>query len=170
MIRSFLSFLLTFCETIFFPPPGAFRLYDVDNDGFITRDEMYNIVEAIYQMVVRIVYIFSKNKIKICTSNKKFNSFVRMNTWLCIAHEDRYRCFLYSSRVVKKCWIMRVSVLTGYIVKSSIIWFRFPRIMYHLRKKIFAKNFQSLCKDMMYLVRIHKYLEWANIQGSGRKH
>lgn len=33
---------------------GAFRLYDVDNDGYITRDEMYNIVEAIYQMVVRI--------------------------------------------------------------------------------------------------------------------
>uniref|UniRef100_T1HTA2 EF-hand domain-containing protein n=1 Tax=Rhodnius prolixus TaxID=13249 RepID=T1HTA2_RHOPR len=30
---------------------GAFRLYDVDNDGFITRDEMYNIVDAIYQMV-----------------------------------------------------------------------------------------------------------------------
>lgn len=33
---------------------GAFRLYDVDNDGFITRDEMYNIVDAIYQMVVSI--------------------------------------------------------------------------------------------------------------------
>ncbi|GLH12940.1 Frequenin-1 [Gryllus bimaculatus] len=30
---------------------GAFRLYDVDNDGYITRDEMYNIVDAIYQMV-----------------------------------------------------------------------------------------------------------------------
>ncbi|XP_076622215.1 frequenin-2 [Colletes latitarsis] len=29
----------------------AFRLYDVDNDGFITRAEMYNIVEAIYEMV-----------------------------------------------------------------------------------------------------------------------
>lgn len=29
---------------------GAFRLYDVDNDGFITRDEMYNIVDAIYQV------------------------------------------------------------------------------------------------------------------------
>ncbi|KAF0291314.1 Frequenin-1 [Amphibalanus amphitrite] len=29
----------------------AFRLYDVDNDGFITRAEMYNIVEAICQMV-----------------------------------------------------------------------------------------------------------------------
>jgi hypothetical protein len=24
----------------------------VDNDGYITRDEMYNIVDAIYQMVV----------------------------------------------------------------------------------------------------------------------
>ncbi|XP_042148819.1 frequenin-1 [Ixodes scapularis] len=29
----------------------AFKLYDVDNDGFITRDEMYNIVDAIYQML-----------------------------------------------------------------------------------------------------------------------
>lgn len=36
----------------FFYFSGAFRLYDVDNDGFITRDEMYNIVDAIYQMVV----------------------------------------------------------------------------------------------------------------------
>lgn len=30
---------------------GAFKLYDVDNDGFITREEMYNIVDAIYQML-----------------------------------------------------------------------------------------------------------------------
>ena len=30
---------------------GAFRLYDVDNDGYITRQEMYDIVDAIYQMV-----------------------------------------------------------------------------------------------------------------------
>jgi len=29
----------------------AFRLYDVDNDGYITRGEMFNIVDAIYQMV-----------------------------------------------------------------------------------------------------------------------
>lgn len=26
-------------------------MYDVDNDGFITREEMYNIVDAIYQML-----------------------------------------------------------------------------------------------------------------------
>ncbi|KAH7983370.1 hypothetical protein HPB52_011517 [Rhipicephalus sanguineus] len=30
---------------------GAFKLYDVDNDGFITREEMYNIVDAIYEML-----------------------------------------------------------------------------------------------------------------------
>lgn len=36
----------------FFLFSGAFRLYDVDNDGFITREEMYNIVDAMYEMVV----------------------------------------------------------------------------------------------------------------------
>lgn len=36
----------------FYSRPGAFKLYDVDNDGYITREEMYNIVDAIYQMVV----------------------------------------------------------------------------------------------------------------------
>ena len=30
----------------------AFKNYDVDNDGYITRQEMYDIVDAIYQMVV----------------------------------------------------------------------------------------------------------------------
>ena len=38
-------------RTFFRIETGAFKLYDVDNDGFITRDEMYNIVDAIYQML-----------------------------------------------------------------------------------------------------------------------
>jgi Ca2+-binding EF-hand superfamily protein len=37
---------------------GAFRLYDVDNDGYITRQEMYDIVDAIYQMVVSFFSFF----------------------------------------------------------------------------------------------------------------
>jgi len=36
---------------------GAFQLYDIDNDGYITYDEMLKIVEAIYKMVGTMVQL-----------------------------------------------------------------------------------------------------------------
>lgn len=34
---------------------GAFQLYDIDKDGFITYDEMLQIVSAIYKMTGQMV-------------------------------------------------------------------------------------------------------------------
>lgn len=61
---------------------GAFRLYDVDNDGFITRDEMYNIVDAIYQMVVS---AFFSKYLQESFDDKTFycSYFVDFNTSFC---------------------------------------------------------------------------------------
>lgn len=36
-------------------PPGAFQLYDIDKDGFITYDEMLQIVTSIYKMTGQMV-------------------------------------------------------------------------------------------------------------------
>ncbi len=49
-LLSFLPLLPAF-QTLCTVNAGAFKLYDVDNDGYITREEMYNIVDAIYQML-----------------------------------------------------------------------------------------------------------------------
>lgn len=37
------------------PLAGAFQLYDIDGDGFITYDEMLQIVQSIYKMTGQMV-------------------------------------------------------------------------------------------------------------------
>jgi len=46
---------LTLTLTRVHPPTGAFQLYDINNDGLITYDEMLKIVQSIYDMTGEMV-------------------------------------------------------------------------------------------------------------------
>ena len=53
LVGSFSSYLFT--SHMISPRPGAFQLYDIDKDGFITYDEMLQIVSSIYKMTGQMV-------------------------------------------------------------------------------------------------------------------
>ena len=44
--------MLQCCLTIPFDLVGSFKLYDINCDGFISKDEMSAIVDSMYAMVV----------------------------------------------------------------------------------------------------------------------
>lgn len=81
---------------------GAFRLYDVDNDGFITRDEMYNIVDAIYQMVVSTKMYYNKLQGSIIISPELLRKIILLYTLLTILFLSQKLCRKFTIIPLKK--------------------------------------------------------------------
>ena len=68
----------------------AFNLYDINGDGFITKDEMTDIVSAIYEMMGR----FSEPMIDENTAKEHVDRVFLVSLWLFLDlyYKDQYRC------------------------------------------------------------------------------
>lgn len=73
--------------------PGAFQLYDINSDGFITYDEMLQIVRSIYKMTGQMVRLPEDEDTPEKVGSEQCR-WVRWTTW----HRTRRCCYVQFHR------------------------------------------------------------------------
>ncbi len=127
----------TWCCDLSIPSiPGAFKLYDLDQDGFITRDEMLSIVGSIYKMVGSTVQLPEDEN----TPEKRVDRIFRMMDKV---QENRISCDRPDCRVVKAHAFVR----TATRLSAFVSWFQLElESGWELRRRDFPSKASSGCK------------------------